>query len=248
MFRLTSFFIAAALCFGQGTGLNSASGTTNVITWAANTQWNNVSAGTMFAWVNPSGVSATTSRIVDKQGTQRLIFAVRDSTNGDLRCGYNRSTSNLNILSTTGYVTTGAWQFLACVWDTAGSNGNQLMYRATLTNITLTQPTYSAQAVGSGTHDDSTAVLVIGNGNGGSATNSFTGTIAVFGWWNRTMTSGELASQMFTPHSSNGCIALFALGRNGTGTQQNLCGTKTAGTVTGFAAATGVPLAPFFNP
>ncbi len=247
MSRLISFFIAAALCFGQGTALSSAGGGTNVIAWASNTAWNNVSAGTMFAWVNPTSVITTTSRILDKQGTQRLIFAVRDSTNGDLRCGYNRNSVNLNILSTTGYVTTGAWQFLACTWDTSGSNGNQLMYRATLTATALTQPTYSAQAVGSGTHDDSSATVTLGNGNGGS-TNSFAGTIAVFGWWNRTMTAGELASQMFTPHASNGCIALFALGRNGTGTQPNLCGTKTAGTVTGFAAAAGVPLAPFFNP
>src|SRR6185503_19386634 len=115
---------------------------------------NNISIGTLLAWVYPTDLVTNNRRMIDKSGTQKLLWVLNDGIR-NYRFGYNRSTSNLNIISQTDYYTQNAWQFLGATWDTSLTNTDQHLYRGTESAVVTECSSYATQQVGSGTHDDS---------------------------------------------------------------------------------------------
>jgi hypothetical protein len=200
--------------------------------------------GTMVMWVFPTATTAAST------------FARKDNTGAiwsftgaaSVQFTLARSTQSLAMIYTTANLPnfgTNKWVFIAVVWDTAGANGDQILYSGDLTHTVAAGSSPSPQRVGSGTVTSQDALsLFVGNNVGGAA--PFPGNIAYTGLWNRRLSLGELQDQQFHPHVTSGSVIASYLGFNGTSSQPDWSGNGNAGTVTGSAVVAHVPIGRLF--
>lgn len=180
----------------------------------------NLAAGTIAAWVKPLDISGFNNRIWQKAGgANNWLLIGTDSNAGDLRFGWNRSVTSLNIRTTGGYLALGEWQMVAAAWNSTGANSDQHIYRGTLTSPVTEASTYASQVVGSGTHDDTGGNPLILSTN-----TSIVG--AYFQMWNRQLNVQELELVRTNPQpSSGGSVISLLVGDNGVTKQWDLSGT-----------------------
>lgn len=173
--------------------------------------------------------------------------------------GSGGSAGNLEVVadcSTTdaGYITSDTpfsggnlnkWHFVAVTWDSAGGAGQQI-------NIYVGNLTAAAAERAYGTTTDCVGSVVspaggqftVGNRASPGSTNvAFQGRIAWASFWNRTLTLAEIQQHQFRPfcNQTNGCVLFAEYGWAGTGTQPDLSGNGSNGTVTGATVANHVP-------
>jgi hypothetical protein len=205
---------------------------------SVNTCFNN--AGTIAFWAFPTGTtSALTFARKDAGG-----FIVSFTAAPGIQLSIARATQSLNATATTANVPafgTNKWIFFAAQWDSAGANGDQLLYGGDLTTSVVAASTYSTQRVGIGavTNQDALNLLV---GNASAANGAFPGNIAWVGLWNRRLTLGELKDQQYKLHDTSGSTIFTHLGFNGTSTQPDWSGNSNTGAVTGSGVVAHVPL------
>lgn len=207
--------------------------------------------GTILAWVYPTNVNMGGKYILAKPfetgATGGLSFQIGVSFNGDLLIKRRKTSGNLLCNSSTGYVTTNTWQFLGGTWNNSGTSTDQHLYRGLLTTNVTECSSYAPGSpnVGGGTNiSDASKDLYIGNGSADAATwsNSFVGSIAWVGMWNRQLSLAEILTQQYRPRKTSGCVLFMHLGFNGTGSQIDLSGNGNNGTVTGATLAAHVPI------
>jgi hypothetical protein len=190
---------------------------------------------TVLAWVYPTSLAVAV--IVDKRTLSgdtgyRLLYT--NDTVGSLAFHINRASQDCF-----------AWQFVGGTLDTSGANGDQKLFRGTLSGIAV-EPSYDNQTVGSGTvNSDSGNNQFVGNRVQADA--SWSGYIGWVGIWNRQLSLGEVITQQFRPHLTSGCVLFTHYGFNGTGTQPDWSGTGNSGTVTGATQIGHVPIMPSFG-
>lgn len=205
-----------------------------------------ITTGTCLAWVNPTSV--VEGRIYQKayaggDGTV-WVFYLLGGGGSNFGFEYTRATTGLVIYSAGALVTSGEWQFLAAAFDGAGANGDQKLYRGTLTAL-ATETTYTSQQVGSGaivSNAASTGYI----GNRGNFNIAFPGQIGWYAMWNRKLSEGEIQQQQYHPRPTSGCVGFWHLGLHGASTVPDLSGNGNTGTVTSATVSAHVPIGPLF--
>jgi hypothetical protein len=201
----------------------------------------NFTAWTFWAWVYPTTIGATRAIFHHgiSSGTSGFKnFGVRNT--GQMSIDSEFTTTEANGRSTNGaghILTANKWWFVAGVLD---SSKVPHTFMGDLTT-TVYENTYATQTTGVGTNvSDATGVGAIGNRD--DNTFAFQGRIAVCGYENIGMTLAELKRLQFQPHKTASTKLLYRLGFNGTGTQPDMSGNGTGGTVTGATLAADVPI------
>jgi hypothetical protein len=205
-----------------------------------------ITKGTIISWVYPTASPAALSILMDKRSTGAAGYRFfRYDSAEKLEFSLDRAT-DLNVASKNKYITLNAWQFIALTFDTAGVDGDQALFRGTLTADVTECALYSAQTVG---EDPPVSDAADSNLHVGSSLHdlySWRGRIAVFAIFSGViLTLAQLKEQQFRPHITGDCVLFLLPGLHGTGTQPDLSGTGNDGTVTG---ATVAPHVPLFHP
>lgn len=202
-----------------------------------------IGPSTLLMWVFPDASPPAADGTFVRKSTTGFTFNP-DST-GNIQLSITRGTQGLLAQTALANMATyGAskWCCIAATWDSTGANGDQQLWHGDLATPIAEASAYSGvQRVGSGTVTDTTALdFLVGN----ASTNNrlFDGKVGFIAAWSRRLTLEELIAQQFRPHVTSGCVLFCHLGYNGTGTQPDWSGNGNAGTVTGTAVASHVPL------
>lgn len=202
----------------------------------------NLSAWTWCGWVYVTTV--TNSRFFFRKADSSPPYgnkSARMMTSGGLRVDVERATTSTQYIASTGTVVANEWAFFAITYNEAAGSGEVVnIYKGLLTSPAA-EVTYSTTTNGSGaTIDDSPATLLLGNGE--SLAQVLPGRMGPQGFFNRVLTLGEIQSWQFDPRMTAGCVGLWYLGDNGTGTQPDFSGNGNSGTVTGATQSDNPPL------
>lgn len=207
---------------------------------------NDISTVTFAIWFYPTTLTSG-KRLFEKTqsaGSRRVFI---HTTTSELRWQNGQSTTNADYITSNASITTNKWWFAAFTYNGSGT-GREKIYVGDLSTL-ATERTYSTSSDGSGTYNaDNANNLMVGNANGANA--ALQGRIAVFVFWNRVLSLGEIQSFQFRPRRlGSGCVLFAHYGFNGTGTQPDWSGSGNSGTVTGATLTPDhVPLGPpFFN-
>ncbi len=217
---------------------------TDLVEFGSLASLDNLLTFTYITWLYPTTLTVG-NRIYSKDagGDDRAFIELHWGNSDAILASVGWSVGSDESDSSAGVLTTNAWQCVAVTYDHAGAGNRIRIYKGTLSSL-LSEVSYQFNAnTGSGTHDDSTANLIIGNKT--APRKVFQGRIANACVWNRVLTLGEMIQQQFSPHPTSGCVLFSQLGYNGTGTQPDWSGNINNGTVTGATVADHVPLAPF---
>lgn len=206
-------------------------------------------AGTYIGWVYPTALAGDRAYFYKLNGSYAGIGLKPPGANGQgLRFDLARATAALRIQDNDSVVSLNAWNFVACTWDTAGSNADQKLFVGGLTSRVAEVASYNFQTVGSGTVTSVAGEdLAVGNINGGLAATwaAWVGDIAFVAFWDTQLTLAQIAAQQFSPHVTANCVLFCWLGFNGTGTQPDWSGSGNNGAVTGTSASgNNVPISP----
>lgn len=160
---------------------------------------------------------------------------------GGLRVTQTRSTTGADYRTSSLPLSTNTWQLVAVTCDIGAAAGEVFnVYVGSLTSPAA-ECSYGTTTDGSGTQvSESAGILRIGNNNGGTAV--FQGRIGPSAQFNRALTLAEIQSWQFDPRMMPGCVGLWNLGDNGTGTQADFSGNGNSGTVTGATQSDNPPL------
>lgn len=228
--------------------LNFAGGSGRYVNCGSNAVIDNLTAGTVLAWVYSAAGATSNSGVVwakDGGGVYKYFSIPYYSGNRHYEFAWKRATSDLYVGCTTDQFAAfglNKWLCVGTAWDTAGSNGDQHLWCGDLTTALAEPTSYNdSQAVGSGAPgNEASNSFYIGNFSTG--TQSWDGRIAVVALFNRKLTLAEAISWQFSPRMLPGCVGFWRLGENGTGTQRDLSGNANHGTVTSATAGTFAPL------
>lgn len=201
-----------------------------------------IGPSTLLIWVYPDASPPAVDGSFVRKATTGFVFS--PSSTSQIQIVMTRATTNLNATASLANMSTyGAskWCCVATTWDSTGANGDQQLWHGDLATPMAEAAAYVTQQVGSGTVTDTTALDFL-VGNASSNNRVFDGKIAFIAAWNRRLSQVEMAIQQFRPHPTSGCVLFSMLGYNGTGTQPDWSGNGNAGTVTGTAVASHVPL------
>lgn len=224
--------------------LTFGAATTNVVNCGSATVLDNLTTATVLLWTKVT--TLTDARQLITKRTTGSPFAgwalYLSGTAGNVIWFWERPT-NMHYVTNDTPLSSAVWKFLAATFD-SGATPSAHIYSGGLSTLAA-ENTYGTAINGSGTPVADAAVsLGLGNRVGGSI--SLQGQIAVAAIFSRVLTLGEIRSWQFNPRMMAGCIGLWHLGFNGTGTQRDHSGNFNAGTVTGATVALHVPLrAPF---
>ena len=204
----------------------------------------NLSAWTWCGWVYVTTVTVTSHRFFFRKADSSPPYSnksARMMTSGELRVDVERATTSTQYIASTGTVVANEWAFFATTYNEAAGSGEVVnIYKGLLTSPAA-EVTYSTTTNGSGaTIDDSPATLLLGNGE--SLAQVLPGRMGPQGFFNRVLTLGEIQSWQFDPRMTAGCVGLWYLGDNGTGTQPDFSGNGNSGTVTGATQSDNPPL------
>jgi hypothetical protein len=158
--------------------------------------------------------------------------------------GFYRTTTALEVEATYANCPTygtNKWCFAAITMDFNGANGNQKLYHGDLSTLAVEPSAYSLQTVGTGTRPSDASVDAF-IGNSSNANVALGGALSIVAVFNRVLSLGEIQSWQFDPRMMAGCVGLWRLGDNGTGTQPDYSGNGNAGTVTSATQADNPPL------
>src|SRR3990167_4230892 len=223
--------------------LSFGSWTTNKVNVGSNSVLDNPAVGTLFAWAYPTSFVANAGFYGKGAGlfSRNPTFTL-SGTAGAISFIINRASTHLTIISGSSFLSTNLWQCVTAVWNVNGVNGDQRLYVGNLTTAIAEVGSYANQAVGLGTPVDRSADdAAIGNRDA-TASNGFSGFLALIAIWDRVLSLDELVSIQFRPRVTNGCVGFWCLGYNGTGTQPDWSGNANNGTVTGATVADHVPI------
>lgn len=216
----------------------SFTGTADRVDHGSGTSLDNLAAGTCLAWVYRTADVSSQQHIFSKESATRYFRY--DNGTGRLEAEIARATTSTFVESTGSAPALNTWTFLAWVFDTAAADGDQHLYKGTLSAL-ASESSYTTQRVGSGAlTSEGTDAFIVGNRAGEFA--QFGGRIDFLAYYNRAMTLAEIQSHQFHPFVANGCVLFTWYGHNGTGTQPDWSGTGNNGTVTSSAVADGVPI------
>jgi hypothetical protein len=161
---------------------------------------------------------------------------------GDVAAGIERATSPCRARTATGFMTSNEWQFIAARLNTSGADGDQEIYRGTLTTEATEAGSYTQQQVGLGTVQTSGDDLTTFNRNDNIADWSrLNGTIAMVAIYPSYLNTGQIIEQQWKllPVTTS---QLFCNYLNGTSLQPDWSGNKNNGTPTGLSEAAHVPV------
>jgi hypothetical protein len=198
---------------------------------------------TYLIWCRP--VTATTMLFIDKRQTTDRGYRMLYSASGTNLIFFMDRDNGANAINmeAASFISTNIWQFYAAVADSTGANGDQKLFRGTLTSAPVEPGSYTTQTVGSGTvESNENGPQFVGNRR--QFDFNFEGDIAWVGIWNVALTDGQIKAQWMRPHPTSGCVLFTHYGFNGTGAQPDHSGTGNNGTVTGATVIPHVPLAP----
>jgi len=201
---------------------------------------------TVLAWVYPTTLTAL-REVASKRGAaaQDWVFRVADATD-ELTGFYSMSTGSFLYDTTDANITTNKWWLVAMSVNPANGAGDRVrVYVGDLATAARQCAVSAVVDTGSGTHDDAANNLLIGNWDG--LDNAWQGRIACAAVFGAELTLAQVRSWQFHPRKMSGCVGLWHLGFNGTGTQPDLSGNFNAGTVTGASVGAHVPLRPLFG-
>lgn len=155
------------------------------------------------------------------------------------------STSRSNYLG--GSPTTGAWSFAAVTFAAGGAPDHRL-WEGTLTTKPVEETAWGTSTDGVGNVTDNSALdMVMGNFRPGSSS-GIDGDWGWLGFWNRTLTEGEVWAQWLHPHTTAGCQINAWPGWNGTTNVPNWGLHANQGAIEGSpTVVAGVPLGPAFR-
>lgn len=188
-------------------------------------------------WVYPTTLTGNRVFMSKTAASSGKFFLLDGAIPSALQLFVNHATTALSYISVTGTMTTGAWQFIAATFDSAGGALNQAhLYRGT-TSTAVTEVSYNSRTDGAGAVTaDAAANLRVGNTDGLTA--AIQGHIAWAGVWNRSLSFAEIQDQQYFPHVTTGNVLFSRYNRNTTGTQYDSSGLQNNGTVTGATVTT----------
>ncbi|MCP4231511.1 MAG: LamG domain-containing protein, partial [bacterium] len=213
----------------------------------------NLANRTALAWVFPTSAPSGSNPIIYSKAMNNWsayqYFDMRESA-GAFRISQGAATSGGEAFCRcTDTIALDTWSFVAGVLSDSGTATDHKVYIGGLATLASEAASYVERIAWSGSaNDDSSQAGSIGNYHfypGSWA--RFPGRIAVVGVWNRILSLSEIRAQQFRPHATSGCVGLWFLGFNGTGTQADFSGNGNNGTVTGASVAAHVPLANPFS-
>jgi len=163
-------------------------GTTSIVTSAANSAVDNLSALSCAAWVNLDGSGEGNSgRLFDKIGAINAGWAFFCTTTNTLIFVGNHSTTQLNRFAADNSAPTGQWLHVAATWDGSTTAANAKIY------VNGSEVSYKSAQNGAGTRpDDSATPLYIGNR--GALDRTLDGRMAEPCVWNIALTAADIAS------------------------------------------------------
>lgn len=191
---------------------------------------------TFLAWIKPTDVTVLSAFIGKHDGASNGWFA-RIRSGGQFQIARNRATTAMSTTTTDAGLANGVWSCIGGVLDVTG--GAVKAYTGNLTALMVENA--GTQTVGSGAiNTDASNPLVLGNRS--TLSGGWDGSIGVVAVFNRVLTLEEMRSWQFNPRMLPGCVGLWMLGDNGTGTQPDLSGNGNNGTVTGATQSDNPPL------
>jgi len=216
--------------------------TSDRVVVTAATSINTLSAWTWYGWYYPTTLTA--GRKIMQKADPSSPFGGRDIrvvASNFIRCDVTRATTASQYITNSNALSTNKWWFIAVTYDEAAGAGEVFnVYVGDLSTL-VTESTYGTVQNGSGaTTSDALGDLRIGNST--TAAQAWQGRIGPCAHFNRVMTLGEIQSHQFNPRVASGCVGLWNLGDNGTGTQTDFSGNGNAGTVTGATQSDNPPL------
>ena len=196
---------------------------------------------------NPTNVDATNRQIAGHAvtgGNHRLISSITSGA-GRVRYFAIQSGGLADANAVTGTLVVNTWQWIVARYDASDSQFVRL-YRGTLTSP-IAEVSYDSTTNGGGTIlTASPLAFTVGADPGNSI--PYEGRIAWIGVWPGTaLTLGQMIQQQWRPHVTAGCELMTWYGFNGVGTQPDLSGNGSNGTVTGATVADHAGVGPPFG-
>lgn len=221
--------------------LTFTNATTDKVTIAAATSINALQQVTTLTWMYPTGF-ATNQFIIGKRTDVNAGWGARiDDTSGNIFVNKPTGSAGSNAVSTGGPLTVNAWNFVVTTGSNDISTNNCRIFVGNL-NALVAEVSYASRVdrAAASAFDDSGWPLMLGNRN--NSTQSFAGRLGIQAMFNRILTLEEMQSWQFNPRMLPGCVGLWLLGDNGTGTQPDYSGNGNSGTVTGATQSDNPPL------
>lgn len=209
------------------------------------TSFASLSAWTWYGWVNLSTITAGRRFFSSEDGSSPFGgFAGRVIASGFLRVDVTRATTGTVYTTNNQAISTGAWTFVAMTFDSTASAGEVVNIYVGSPTALATECSYATTTDGSGAVTTSASANGFRLGNTALLANNLSaqGRIGPCAFFNRAMPLGEIQSHQFDPRTADGCLGLWSLGDNGTGTQTDYSGNGNNGTVTGATQSDNPPL------
>lgn len=170
--------------------------------------------------------------VINDNGEGTMLFFVWRSTNSEAKS--NSTAANRIPLN--------AWTCVGVVFEEAAGQRIKFFIGSLTTTITEVSG-YTGVVNGSGTPgDDGSIDLYIGNIVRSGTTYAPGARIGPTAVFNRVLSVGEMQAWQHDPKMMAGCVGLWNLGDNGTGTQPDYSGNGNAGAVTGATQSDNPPL------
>jgi hypothetical protein len=228
-----------SLTFGAATSDRVECGTMGAV---------NATKLSLLDWFYPTTLGNNRSLITKVNAPLGWFFQQRNAT--DLRFIWLDTSggNGANYLTNNAALTVNKWWCVAVTMDQAGTGGARAkIYLGDLVTP-LTECTYGT-ATDSGVAYTDPSAQTFRLGNNAGLTVALQGRMAVAAYIeNRVLSLGEVQSWQFAPRMMAGCVGLWRLGDNGTGTQPDLSGNGNNGTVTGATQSDNPPLRRWMMP
>lgn len=224
----------------------------NNITHGSDASIDNPTSGTLVFWLKLVNTSNTYREFFVKMnasGTLGWVIYRPGSAGSTLRFEWV-GTSTLQIYTAASFLTTN-WMFIAVVFNKSGANGDQKMYKGSLTSAAV-EATYGTQLVGSGHATDAAETFRIGSRDGVNECMGMSlGFLAYYP--NVVLSLEQIIAQQFNTDAPvvAGCKMFYHYGihgAGGTGTQKDWSGSGNDGTLTGAAKIDHPPIQVFSRP
>jgi hypothetical protein len=204
---------------------------------------NALTAVSVLAWFYPTTLNNGRG-VVDKASSPSKVgWTMGSKANGAVQAIMKRATTALFWESSSLLLTTNAWWLAAITINQTGPATH--IYVGSL--ATLAAEATLTGADGSGAFGDDSAIN-LDLGNLSTLDSPVVGRVGVAAVFNRVLSLGEVQSWQFAPRMMAGCVGLWRLGDNGTGTQPDLSGNGNNGTVTGAIQSDNPPLRRWMMP
>lgn len=246
--RIISILLCIALFVGAShASLNiTGDGTDNIaVTNVADIQDEN--AWTMIWWWRWATSFNDFGRLAGKGTGAANEISVAFSANLANGLDVKQNTDNTDLSQRIGSLsidTDDTWQYLAVTMNLANGAGDVVdIYYGNLTTVVTLDGT---DGTADGNSNEGAATLYVGN-NRNLSNFGLGGDVAMFQYWNKEMSLGEIRKQQYHPHFDANCQIFFFPGFQGATTVADFSGNGNTGTGTGTTIANPVPLGPPFG-